>query len=64
MKRIFTERWEKKRGSSTEEYKGNETSFEIDMVPKNKTEYTAFVSSLIDESLYSDSFVQRATSTL
>ena len=52
LKRIFTERWEKKRGSSTEEYKGNETSFEIDMVPKNKTEYTAFVSSLIDESLF------------
>lgn len=52
FKRTFTEQWVTKRGSSEQEFKGNQTSYEVDGVPKSAGEYSSLVSSIIDESIF------------
>ena len=47
-----TENWVKKRGQQDRELSGNKDSFEINGFPKNKTEYEAFISSIIDEKVF------------
>lgn len=51
LKKTFSEKWTKKRGSATAEFTGHETAFEIDGVPKAKKEFDAFIARLCDESL-------------
>jgi predicted ATP-dependent endonuclease of OLD family len=46
------QKWTKKRGHSERVFEGNENIFEIDNYPVKKTEYTAKVSSIIEESLF------------
>ena len=46
------QKWTKKRGHSERVFEGNENIFEIDNYPAKKTEYTAKVSSIIEESLF------------
>ena len=46
LKKILTEKWTKKRGSSSPEFSGHETAYFINEVPKTKAEYDAFVSGI------------------
>jgi exonuclease SbcC len=49
LKRIYTEKWTRKRGNDIEELTGHETSFYINGVEKKKSEYELFIKELIDE---------------
>jgi exonuclease SbcC len=51
LKRCYSEKWTKKRGSESEELTGHETKFFIDGVPSSLSEYKTKVSLLIDESI-------------
>lgn len=51
LKKTFSEKWTKKKGSVTADFSGHETAFEIDGVPRAKKEFDAFISRLCDESL-------------
>lgn len=52
IKKTMAEKWTKKRGSSTPEFSGHVTSYEINGVPKKKGEYADFVDSLVREDLF------------
>jgi len=52
IKKTLTEKWTKKRGSSTPEFSGHVTSYEVNGVPKKKGEYTSFVDHLVREDLF------------
>lgn len=52
FRRVFTEKWTKKRGSATDAFEGHETNYFIDGVPVKKGEYTAEVDSIIKEDLF------------
>jgi len=50
LKRIYTEKWTKKRGSETREMTGHDTSFFINDVPKSLAEYKTKVDEIINPS--------------
>ncbi|MFS8214772.1 AAA family ATPase [Paenibacillus sp. S29] len=52
FKKIFTEKWTKKRGSATAEFTGHNTSYYVDDVPKKLNEYKAEVDGLISEDIF------------
>jgi exonuclease SbcC len=52
IKRVYVEKWQKKRGSIGEEFTGHETEFYIDSVPKSKKEFDSFMSALFDETVF------------
>lgn len=52
LKKVFTEKWTKKRGSATSEFTGHTTSYFIDSVPAKKKEYTDFVDSIVQEDVF------------
>ncbi|ASA26339.1 hypothetical protein B9T62_15150 [Paenibacillus donghaensis] len=52
FRRVYAEKWTKKRGSATDAFEGHETSYFIDGVPVKKGEYTTEVDSLIKEDLF------------
>jgi DNA repair exonuclease SbcCD ATPase subunit len=52
LKKVYSEKWTRKRGSEEAELTGHTTDYWIDEVPSNKTEYDAKVKSLMDESLF------------
>ncbi|NUU62661.1 AAA family ATPase [Paenibacillus agri] len=52
FRRVFSEKWTKKRGAATDAFEGHETNYFIDGVPVKKGEYTAEVDSLIKEDLF------------
>lgn len=52
FRRVFSEKWTKKRGAATDAFEGHETSYYIDGVPVKKGEYTSEVDSLIKEELF------------
>ncbi|MRN56799.1 hypothetical protein [Paenibacillus monticola] len=52
FRRVFSEKWTKKRGSATDAFEGHETNYFIDGVPVKKGEYTAEVDSIIKEDLF------------
>lgn len=52
MKKVLKEKYTKKRGSSTEEFTGHETSYFIDDVPKKKGEFDAIVNEAIDRDVF------------
>lgn len=52
LKRIYTEKWPKKKGAEEAEYDGDKTDYEYNGVPCNQTEYKAKVSAFVDETLF------------
>lgn len=52
LRRVYAEKWTKKRGSAAAEMTGHETSHFIDGVPVTKTEYTKRVSEIADEATW------------
>ena len=46
FRKVLTEKWAKKRGSSSPEFSGHETAYFINEVPKTKAEYDAFVAGI------------------
>lgn len=52
LKRVFHEKWTKKRGSATEAFSGHDTDFFIDDVPAKKREYTKRINAIMDEARF------------
>lgn len=52
LKKVFSEKWTKKRGSVQAEFTGHTTDYFIDGVPVKKKEYTEKVASIIDEDIF------------
>ncbi len=52
FKKVFKEKWQKKRGSVDPTFTGHETLFYLDEVPFKKVEYQAELAKLIDEKLF------------
>ncbi|WP_448104687.1 AAA family ATPase [Pedobacter panaciterrae] len=52
LKRIFREKWQKKRGEKIPEFTGHEQDFLWNEVPMNATEFQNKVSSIIDETVF------------
>ncbi|MFD1953775.1 AAA family ATPase [Paenibacillus thailandensis] len=49
LKKVFREKWTKKRGSASDEFTGHETNYFIDGVPVKQAEYKSFIDSIINE---------------
>lgn len=52
LKKVFSEKWTKKRGQATAEFTGHTTVYFIDDVPVKKKEYEAKVSSIMSEDIF------------
>ena len=52
LRKIYTEKWTKKRGSAKSEFTGHTTQHFIDNVPVSKKEYEDLVDSIVDEDLF------------
>lgn len=52
LRKVFSEKWTKKRGSATSEFTGHTTDYFIDGVPVKKKEYDQLISDLIDEDIF------------
>lgn len=52
LKKVFSEKWTKKRGSATSEFSGHTTDYYIDGVPSKLKEYKALVDSIVKEDVF------------
>lgn len=52
LKKVYYEKWTKKRGSATAEFTGHTTDYFVDGVPSKKKEYEKLISELIDEDVF------------
>jgi len=52
LRKVFTEKWTKKRGSVKPEFTGHTTDYYIDGVPKPKKEYDARIAGIADENIF------------
>jgi hypothetical protein len=52
LKRVYSEKWVKARGSSKKEFQGHETNYFLDGVPVAKKEYDAKVSSFCNDRIF------------
>ncbi|MFD0825817.1 hypothetical protein ACT8ZR_09075 [Neobacillus sp. M.A.Huq-85] len=52
LRKVFSEKWTKKRGSAKQEFTGHTTDYYIDGVPVKKKEYTDKVDSIIKEDIF------------
>lgn len=52
LRKVYKEKWTKKRGSVTAEFSGHTTEYFIDGVPSKKGEYEAYVSSIVAEDIF------------
>ena len=52
LKKVYAEKWTKKRGSAEAEFTGHETKYFINEVPATKKEYEQKIASIIDETLF------------
>ena len=52
LKKVYAEKWTKKRGSAEAEFTGHETKYFINEVPSTKKEYEQKIASFIDENLF------------
>ncbi|MGE7650536.1 hypothetical protein ACQKM1_22575 [Peribacillus frigoritolerans] len=52
FRKVFKEKWSKKRGSATAEFTGHTTDYYVDEVPVKKKEYADEVASIIDEEIF------------
>ena len=52
LRKVYTEKWTKKRGSAEADFSGHETKYFINEVPSTKKEYEQKIAMYIDESLF------------
>ncbi|MFD2625763.1 hypothetical protein [Salibacterium salarium] len=52
LRKVFKEKWTKKRGDINKQLTGNTTDYYIDGVPSKRKEFTDFVESIIDEEIF------------
>ncbi|MCM2675602.1 AAA family ATPase [Alkalicoccobacillus plakortidis] len=52
LKKVYAEKWTKKRGAAHKEFTGHTTDYFIDEVPSKKKEYELKVSSIVDEDVF------------
>jgi DNA repair exonuclease SbcCD ATPase subunit len=52
LKKVFSEKWTKRRGSVQAEFTGHTTDYFVDGVPVKKKEYAEKVASIIDEDIF------------
>ena len=52
LKKVFKEKWTKKRGSVAESFSGHTTDYYIDGVPSKKKEYEGKISEIVDEEVF------------
>lgn len=52
FRRVYVEKYTKKRNSATEEFTGHSESFYINDVPKTATEYNAYISNLLQTNVF------------
>jgi DNA repair exonuclease SbcCD ATPase subunit len=52
LKKVFTEKWTKRRGSAKPEFTGHTTDYYIDGVPKPKKEYDSYIAGIADEGIF------------
>jgi len=52
LKKVYAEKWTKKRGSAEAEFSGHETKYFVNEVPTTKKEYEQKISGIIDETLF------------
>ncbi|MFS8541373.1 MAG: recombinase RecF, partial [Tissierellales bacterium] len=52
LKKVYKEKWTKKRGQPIAEFTGHTTYHFVDDVPINKKEYTAKVAEIVDEEAF------------
>lgn len=52
LKKVFKEKWTKKRGSAIAEFTGHTTDYFVDGVPVRKSEYDARVAQIADEAVF------------
>lgn len=52
LRKVYSEKWTKKRGSATSEFTGHTTDYFIDGVPAQKKEYDSFIAGIADESIF------------
>lgn len=52
LRKVFAEKWTKKRGQAQAEFTGHTTDYFIDDVPVKKSEYEARIAEMIDEDLF------------
>jgi DNA repair exonuclease SbcCD ATPase subunit len=52
LRKVFTEKWTKKRGSATQEFTGHTTDYYIDGVPVQKKEYSQKIDSIVQEDIF------------
>lgn len=52
LRKVFKEKWTRKRGQATAEFSGHTTDYYVNGVPSKKKEYTEAVANLIDEDIF------------
>lgn len=52
LKKVYAEKWTKKRGSAEAEFSGHETKYFVNEVPTTKKEYEQKIAGIIDENLF------------
>lgn len=52
LRKVYQEKWTKKRGSATKEFGGHTTDYFIDGVPVQKKDYTEKIASIVDEEIF------------
>ncbi len=52
LRKVFREKWTKKRGASAESFEGHETAYFVVDVPKSKTDYEKRIAQIIDEKTF------------
>ena len=52
LRKVYAEKWTRKRGQATAEFTGHTTDYFIDEVPVKKNEYIAQIADLIDENIF------------
>lgn len=52
LRRVYHQKWVRRRGTSTEVFDGCETQYWIDGVPKKAGEYREYIDSIVDEQLF------------
>ncbi|MET3658339.1 hypothetical protein [Sporosarcina psychrophila] len=52
LRKVYAEKWTKRRGSATKEFSGHETNYFINGVPSKKGEYQSKVDSIVKEDVF------------
>ncbi|WP_342515577.1 AAA family ATPase [Sutcliffiella sp. FSL R7-0096] len=52
LRKVFSEKWTKKRGSAEKKFSGHTTDYYVDDVPSKKKDFTDQVESIVDEKIF------------